>query len=204
MSKTIVQHPEKKLEDVRDVWDGNECDGRGRSTAAGRGYNTERLAGAVLDTEGDFFSYTSEDWYDTFASSKDMYTHAECKSCVNRYPSGAYGRFRIWRHHHETLVAKATQSTEQNCYPYFLVVYDIQDDVEREVGKVVAPVSLVDQALDKWRQQTHGTMGTQQVRDISWHLLLKRLGVSEQRLRAESTVDLTQMNRKITIGLFNE
>ncbi len=193
---TIVQHPEKKLEDVRETRAGNECDGRGRATAAGRGYNTERLAGAVLDTNGDFFSYTFEKWYDTFASNKDTYSHVECKSCVCRYPSGAYGRFRIWRHHHETLVETAAQSIDQKVYIYFFVVYDIEDGVEREVGKVVAPVNLVDQALDKWRQQTHKTMGTQQARDISWHLLLTRLGVSERRLRAEPTVDLTEVDRE--------
>lgn len=190
--KTIVQYPEKKLEDVRESLTGNKCSGRGRETAAGRGYNTERLAGAVLATDGVFLSDSHENWYDTYAPGENTSSRIECKSCVYRYPSGAYGRFRIWRHHHLAFVADSEQFRSENrLWLYFFVVYEINDGIESEVGKVVAPVGLVDEAIDNWRKRDHPTMGEQRARDISWHLLLNRLGVSEDRLRAEATVDLT-------------
>ena len=191
-SQPIVQHPETKLEDVREAWGGNECTGRGRSTAAGRGYNTERLARAVLDTDGGFVAYANRCWYDTFVNGENVYSRIECKSCVYRYPSGGYGQFRIWQHHHHRLFGQSQISSEEHFYGYFFVVYEIESGIEKEVGKVLVPVDLVNQALDGWTTQTHQTMGTQKVRDISWHLLVNRLGISAQRLRVEPTVDLTR------------
>jgi len=198
--ETLVQHSEKKLEDVRNSLAGNECDGRGRSTAAGRGYNTERLAGAVLGVDGNFIAYTDRSWYDTFALNENVSPRVECKSCVYRYPSGGYGRFRIWQQHHHTLLGWDLRTPDERVYLYFFVVYEVENGIEREVGKVVAPVNLVDKVLDKWKERTHQTMGTRHVRDISWHLLLKRLGVSEHELRAEQIVDLTHQTEPDTYG----
>ena len=75
---------------------------------------------------------------------------------------------------------------------YFFVVYAVDEDgVEREVGKVVAPVELVDEVLDGWREIDHPSMGTRRVRDISWRLLFNRLGVSQEWLVREDAIDLT-------------
>ena len=51
-SESVIQNPEIKLEDVRSRRNANSHTGRGTETAAGRGYNTERLANAVLSDRG--------------------------------------------------------------------------------------------------------------------------------------------------------
>ena len=191
-SNGIVRQPEMKLEDVRNARNGNKCSGRGRETAAGRGYNTERLARTVLDKDGVFLSWSADTWYDNFVTVDELTFLVECKSCVYQYPSETYGRFRIWRTHHRKLVAESAEGSPRGRVPlYFFVVYRVVDGIEREVGKVVAPVKLIDEALDNWTERTHQTMGTQQARDISWHLLFNRLNVSEKYLKSKETVDLT-------------
>jgi hypothetical protein len=193
--ENILNHPNIKLEDVRDTWEGNECLGRGRSTAAGRGYNTERLASAVIGLRCWFVVIPTEDWYDTGTEIDEEWSaRVECKSCIYRYPSGAYGRFRIWKHNHDRLIETAKDWGSDTLFLYFFVVYTVENDgVEREVGKVVAPVDLVDEVLDGWREMDHPTVGTRSVRDISWRLLFNRLGVSPSRLKSEDAVDLTSL-----------
>jgi hypothetical protein len=39
--------------------------------------------------------------------------------------------------------------------------------VEKEVGKLIAPVEMVDDALDNWSCENHVTMGEQESRQIS-------------------------------------
>lgn len=122
--EAVILHPDVKLEDVRDAWDANECFGRGRGTAAGRGYNTERLAAAVLSPGGEFISWSKENWYDTFCADDNLSFYAECKSCVYEYPSGQYARFRIWRDNHLKLLRKAeTTALNYRFVVYFFVVY---------------------------------------------------------------------------------
>ncbi|EMA66204.1 hypothetical protein C462_16266 [Halorubrum distributum JCM 13916] len=74
---------------------------------------------------------------------------------------------------------------------YFFVVYSVVDGIEKEVGKLIAPVEMVDDVLDNWILEDHVTMGEQENRQISWHLLLKRLGVSKERFKNEHIIDLT-------------
>jgi hypothetical protein len=50
---------------------------------------------------------------------------------------------------------------------------------------------MVDDVLDNWSSEDHVTMGEQKTRQISWHLLLKRLGVSTERFKNEHLIDLT-------------
>ena len=190
----VLNHPGIRLEDVRETWEGNECAGRGRATAAGRGYNSERLANAVLSLKCYFTVSSDENWFDTFTRIDDEWSaHVECKCCVDRFPSGSHGRFRIWKHNHDQLIETAERWSCDTLFLYFFVLYTIDDaGVEKEVGKVVAPVGLVDEVLDGWREIDHATMGTQLSRDISWRLLFNRLEVSRERLEAEDAIDLTE------------
>jgi hypothetical protein len=189
---SVVRRPDLKLEDVRTEYYGNTITGRGTETAAGRGYNTERLANAVFGESGDFYLSAAKDsWFDTFASGEQKYVRVECKSCVHRYPSGPFGRFRIWRKNHTELVWQAKQFSNLCQYLYFFVVYTVEDGIETEIGKLVVPVREVDRILDSWSTLDHPSMGEEKVRDISWNLLLKRLGVSRETFRDENTLDLT-------------
>jgi hypothetical protein len=189
---SIVRRPDLKLEDVRYKWKANTYTGRGTETAAGRGYNTERLAKAVLGEDGFFFlSSVKDSWFDTFVSGEQNYMRIECKSCVYRYPSGPFGRFRVWRQNHTRMVKEVEDSLDSEQYLYFFVVYTVENGVETEVGKLVVPVQEVDRILDSWSTRDHPSMGEEQARDISWNLLLKRLGVSRDTFREENTLDLT-------------
>lgn len=60
-----VSSPELTLTDAQDGFFANECHGRGADTAAARGYNIERLASAVFDSDGFFYTYRDEPWFDT-------------------------------------------------------------------------------------------------------------------------------------------
>jgi hypothetical protein len=181
-----------KLEDVRRGVNANNCEGRGRSTASGRGYNAERLANAIFDESDFIFRWSPEPYADAFISGETCY-YLEAKSCVTRYRSstqklGRYGQFRIWKPHHDRLLDSWNSLREP---VYFFVVYSVVDGIEKEVGKLIAPAEMVDDVLDNWILEDHVTMGEQRCRQISWHLLLKRLGVSKERFKAEDIIDLT-------------
>lgn len=189
-----VINPEIKLEDVREEVGANTCEGRGRATASGRGYNAERLATAVFHESGHIFRWSVRPYVDAFSSSEISY-YIEVKSCVNRYQSstkelGRYGQFKIWRGHHTRLQVLNSYFDLRKAI-YFFVVYSVVDGVEKEVGKLIAPFEMVDDALDNWSSEDHVTMGEQESRQISWYLLLKRLGVSKERFKTEDIIDLT-------------
>lgn len=184
---SIVQNGHIKLEDVRDNHNGNDCRGRGSKTAAPRGYNAERLAEAVLTERAHFFSFTRKDEYDSYIVEREMYI--ECKSCVDRYPSGSYGRFRIWRKNHNSLYEKYERAGPGSCV-YFFVVYRVHDGIEKEVGKLIVPVEVVDEIIDDWTERKHNSVGNQEARDISWNALLRELGISKERLEAENIINL--------------
>lgn len=189
-----VADPEIKLEDVRKKEDANCCEGHGRSTASGRGYNAERLANAVFHEIGGIYRWSVKPHVDAYIRGEISY-HVEVKSCVERYQSstkdlGRYGQFRVWKAHHDRLVATNSRSDSISSI-YFFVVYSVVNEVEKEVGKLISPVEMVDDALDKWSSEDHVTMGEEKTRQISWHLLLKRLGVSKDRFKNEHLIDLT-------------
>jgi len=105
-----VINPEMKLEDVRNGVNANTCEGHGRSTASGRGYNAERLVNAIFDKSGTAFRGAIDSHIDTYVPGEIGYD-IEVKSCVARYQnntneSGRYGQFRIWKHHHDELLAE--------------------------------------------------------------------------------------------------
>jgi hypothetical protein len=186
----LIERPEVALEDVSG--DVPTCSGRGKNTAAVRGYNTERLASAVFDKWLIFDACRGDPWYDTFAKgSHDIAFRIESKSCVHRYPSGPYGRFRIWKQHHDEFVSTARSWHFETQFLYFFCVYTIEDEKEREVGKLVVPAERVDEVLDSWTARDHSTMGESYARDISWHQLLKRLGVPETIFEEQPIIDLT-------------
>lgn len=188
-----VVNPEMKLEDVRAGAKANTCEGRGRSTASGRGYNAERLANFVFDESDIIFRCSIEPHIDAFVSGEISYD-IEVKSCVTRYQTsskklGRYGQFRIWKPHHDELLYNTPYNSTESIY--FFVVYSVVGGIEKEVGKLIAPAEMVDDALDNWILEDHVTMGKQKTRQISWHLLLKRLGVSTERFKDEHIIDLT-------------
>lgn len=188
-----VVNPEMKLEDVRRGVNANNCEGRGRSTASGRGYNAERLARGVFTESDIIFRCSLEPHVDAFISGEISYD-VEVKSCVVRYQNsskklGRYGQFRIWKLHHDQLLYNDPHSSIESIY--FFVVYSVVGGIEKEVGKLIAPAEMVDDALDNWILEDHVTMGEQKTRQISWHLLLKRLGVPEDRFKTEHLIDLT-------------
>ncbi|MDB9235944.1 hypothetical protein [Halorubrum ezzemoulense] len=61
-----VINPEMKLEDVRNGVNANTCEGHGRSTASGRGYNAERLVNAIFDKSGTAFRGAIDSHIDTY------------------------------------------------------------------------------------------------------------------------------------------
>ena len=189
-----VVNPEMKLEDVRTGVNANRCKGRGRSTASGRGYNAERLANAIFDESGIIYRRSVRPYVDAFVPDEISYD-VEVKSCVIRYQSstkelGRYGQFRIWKPHHDRLLDENSHY-DSGMSVYFFVVYSVVNGIEKEVGKLIAPVEMVDDVLDSWILEDHVTMGEQKSRQISWHLLLKRLGVSTERFKNEHIIDLT-------------
>jgi hypothetical protein len=168
--------------------------GRGEETAAARGYNAERLASTVFGGGPLSTRYSPfEPYIDTYASgSHDVGVNIESKICVNRYPSGSYGQFRFWQQHHNNFLEEAESNTTSGfIYVYFFLVYEITDEETREVGKLVTPANQIDEILDRWSSRNHKTMGQAYSRDMSWNLLLKRLGVPMQIFRELPIVDLT-------------
>ena len=196
-SKNSYLNPQFKLEDVRDGYKSNTCRGRGRKTASSRGYNAERLAHVVLNETHVFSAVSLDPWYDDLSKTSDeLFYRTEVKSCVDRYQTaageeGRYGQFRIWKPHHDRLVQRdANWSKDVRRGIYFFVVYTVEDGIEKEIGKLLAPVQMVDDVLNTWSSGDHVTMGEKKNRQISWRLLLKKLGVSRERFENELMINL--------------
>lgn len=192
--ESIVVDPGFKLEDCRSKFGANTPEGRGPGTASGRGYNTERLVNAVFGNDMISATWSADSHYDTFVADEPHNHRVEAKCCVDQYPSGGSGRFRIWGDNH-TAFLSASRDWERKTvsYLYFFAVYTIDSGREKELGKLIATVAQVDEVLDheSWCEQDHETMGTQPVKDLSWTSLLTRLNVSEDRFRNADIVDLT-------------
>lgn len=193
----LIETPKARIEVYEDEWTSQEipcCSGRGSETASSRGYNAERLASTVLGGRSLFTKYSpAEPYIDTYTEgSHGVGLYVESKSCINRYPSGSYGRLKFWRHHHNDLVEDARwYNISEVLHVYFFVVYEVIDERALEVGKLVAPVDQIDNILDEWTLENHETMGRAYSRDMSWNLLLKRLGVPKGVFRDQRIVDLT-------------
>jgi len=197
-SNSIFHNPEIRLERVRYAGMGNTCDGRGRKTASSRGYNAERLASATLDEYRLYRNSGSDSWYDThiFQSSSSESIWVETKSCVQRYPSEQYGRFRIWKRNHDELVNRITDLSLNSSHAepvaiYFFVVYSVRRGREMEIGKMAVPAEMVDSVLDRWSIMNHSSMGISEYRDISWNHLLTQLEVSREEFKSANAIDLT-------------
>jgi hypothetical protein len=52
----------------------------------------------------------------------------------------------------------------------------------------------MDRLLTDWRQIDHASRGSKEVREISWHLLLSKLGVTVDQFEKESIVVVTDEN----------
>jgi hypothetical protein len=187
-----VSHPKLTLRDVREDLSANECSGRGSDTAAARGYNVERLAAAIFDSDGIFDTNRNRPWFDTRERGNGpQKTRIESKSCVHRYPSGGYGEFRIWWSHHIQLV-RAHKYALSERQLYFFLVYTINEHEDAvEVGKLAVDVTIIDEIITDWKWANHTTKGYTKRRDISWHLLLSQLGISVERFRADDIVVVT-------------
>jgi len=196
-SGCTVHNPDAKLENVRYRDKSNVCEGRGRETASSRGYNAERLAHIVMNPLKKCMTVSFDPWYDDYAIvTEELSYKVEVKSCVDRYETksgeeGGYGQFRIWKQHHTKLVEDHKELAEFGEESvYFFVVYTVEYGIEKEVGKLVAPIEMIDEALDTWSTANHVTMGEQKNRRISWRLLLKKLGVSRERFENELIINL--------------
>jgi len=192
-SPGIVVHPSLKLEDVREQFDGNKPQGRGRETAAPRGYNAELLANAMLGEHPRFEKWSPGPWVDNYVTSQSgVNCYIEVKTTIDQYPSQAAGRFRIWGPHHHRLLASAdVYEDTSRLHLYLFVVYTIESGIEREIGKVVVPAVNVDRHIDTWSLTDHDTMGEQLTYTISWRALLNALGVSLAEFTNSDTIDLT-------------
>jgi len=121
----IVVRPTLKLEDIREVSGGHEPHGRGRETAALRGYNAELLADALLGDSESFRKWSPGPWADNYVSTQSgINCCIEVKTTIDQYPSQAAGRFRIWAPHHNQLLADADEfSNTKQLTLYLFVVY---------------------------------------------------------------------------------
>jgi hypothetical protein len=189
----IVVRPTVKLEDVREDYWGNECVGRGRETAAARGYNAELLPNALLGKRRDFHSWSPGPWVDNYVPHPSgIACYVEVKIAIKRYPSGGFGRFRIWGSHHHRLVAAAeVYEQSKRLYIYLFIVYTVESGVEREIGKVIVPAEEVDDHLGYGNRVDHVSMGDDRTHSISWKKLIDALGVSAEEFTSKETVDLT-------------
>jgi len=191
-SEPLIRHPGVKLEYVR-YWDpGNDCDGRGKKAASARGYNAERLAHASLHERKPWTPYSDDSCYDTIAvTTDDALVRVEIKSCINRYPSGQYGRFRIWKRNHDALIDKMDDYVPESFAVYYFVVYRIEAGHELEVGKMTVPLEVVDSLIDSWSVIDHSTMGKCKYKDTSWNHLLTQLDISREEFKSADAIDLT-------------
>lgn len=191
-SEPLIQHPGIKLEYVRFWEPGNDCVGRGKKAASARGYNAERLAHASLHDYKPRTPYSDDSCYDTVAiSTDDSLVRVEIKSCINRYPSGQYGRFRIWKRNHDALIDKMDDNVDESFAVYYFVVYRIEVGHELEVGKMTVPLKVVDPLIDSWSVIDHSTMGKCKYKDISWTSLLTKLDISREEFKSADAIDLT-------------
>jgi len=195
--ESCLSNPELKLEDSRYKRSANLPVGRGTETASKRGYNTELLAQAVISGDPWFGRFPTEPWYGTFAEREHCY-YIEAKSCIEQYPSGSNGRFRIWRDHHKRFLKKAEEwAFDEDQHLYLFVVYTVDNLQEKEIGKLVATAHQIDAVLEPsdWKLRDHDTMGERYARDISWQILLERLDVSPEQFREALAIDLTIQDR---------
>ena len=195
----FLVNPELKLEDCRRAWGANHPEGRGSGTASGRGYNAERLASAVFEEKVSFRAYSEDSYYDSFNWTEERYYRVEVKCCVERYPSGGAGRFRIWEHNHTRILEASNDwRLDASYFLYVFIVYTVVDEIEKEVGKLIATVDQIEAVVDRveWPLRDHTTMGEKQAKDLSWTALLDRLDVSEERFREADAVDVTTRVRE--------
>lgn len=193
LDASVFETPGVTLGMIRAKDDANSYEGRGQETAAGRGYNAERLARGVLASESLYSLDSTESWYDSHVPAEgDKEYWVEAKSCIKRYPSSGYGRFRIWKRNHDTFVEEAESRCDDNViFLYFFVVYTIERGRAKEVGKLAAPLSAVDAVLNSWSRRDHYSMGRAAARDISWRVLLRELGVPRKQFEQADATDLT-------------
>jgi len=192
-SEPLIRNPGVKLEYVRFWEPGNDCVGRGKKAASARGYNAERLAHASLHDYKPWSPYSNDPCYDTEAfTTDDSLVRVEIKSCINRYPSGQYGRFRIWKRNHNALIDNINDFYDDNSFAvYYFIVYRIEVGHELEVGKMTVPLEMIDSLIDSWSVIDHSTMGKCMYKDISWNHLLTQLDISREEFKSADAIDLT-------------
>jgi hypothetical protein len=166
--------------------DANNPRGRGRETAAPRGYDFERLISKINDG-----TRVSAPWFDV---QWGTYTHrhclSECKVCISEYDNGQTGRFRLWQKHHEKLLGAP------NHYPntfarYSFVIYTICEGRLREIGKIRVPPVIIESLVDNWHQEHHDTMGLEYTTQLSWTHLVSALDLDIGAFRRNEVVIAT-------------
>ncbi|WP_418284178.1 hypothetical protein [Halorubrum sp. DTA46] len=176
----IGQQPHFRLEDLPpDI--ANNPSGRGPDTAAGRGYDVEHVLEYVIDGAR-ISRYRSRDAVvrddDSRWGSDEHTVDIEAKSCINWYPSGSAGTFRIWERNHWVL------STTPEAY-YFLLVYRVDaSGAAIEIGKIMTPIERIDAIIDEgWTTYDSSQRSGRQYIDLPWPRVLSALDVSIELLR---------------------
>jgi hypothetical protein len=195
----IVVRPTLKLQDARHERSGNECYGRGRGTAAARGYNAELLSAPLVGKDYFFSKWSPGPWVDICEPHPSgVLCYIEVKTAVEQFPSGGAGRFRIWMPNHTRLLTHRRSHREtKGLYLYLFLVYTVKSGVEREIGKVVVPAESVDAQIDSWNRINHVTMGEVLTYTVSWRKLINSLGVSITEFTSQPTVDLTESSEPL-------
>jgi len=188
-----VVNPEIRLEDVRDGVGANTCEGRGRATASGRGYNAERLANAVFSERGQKYRWSVQPHVDAYICGEVPYyvevslvsidIRVAPRSWADTASSVSGGLITT------NYLLKTRFTIHEQRFTFCRVCCGKWN--RKGSGKLIAPVETIDDVLDRWSLEDHVTMGEQRCRQISWHLLLKRLGVSVDRFKTEHLIDLT-------------
>lgn len=175
----IGTRPHFRLEDLPPEI-GNAPPGRGPSVAAGRGADVERVLEIVVDGA----EVDHEPYHDAVIRDNDSpwytgpCTWIESKSCVNRYPSGVTGTFRIWKHNHNRLMWFSKNY-------YFFFIYKVnQMGGAIEIGKIMTSAEKVDRIIgNNWLEYDSTKRQSRRYVDLKWTRVMSELGIPIDMLR---------------------
>ena len=158
----------------------NEPKGRGPSVSAGRGSDVE----SVLETVVDGAEIDRKPYRDAVIADRNSRWHTgvrtsiEAKSCINWYPSGRTGTFRIWKSNHMNLICRLHNY-------YFFLIYRInKGNNATEVGKIITSAEAVDEIIgDNWLRYRNPQYSGRRYVDLPWTRVTSELGVPVRMLR---------------------
>lgn len=166
--------------------DANNPTGRGRETAAGRGYDFERVISKI-----NHGTRVSAPWFDVqWERNTGRHYLSECKACISEYKNGQTGRFRLWKKHHEKLVGARNHYPSTSTH-YHFVIYTICDGHVREIGKFRVSSIIIESLIDNWYLEDHDSMGLEYTTQLSWTYLVSALDLDIGAFRRDEVVTAT-------------